>query len=97
MKLISLTYRIIKLLIIYLPTKISCVRVFVISNFAAVLKDVPNSPYELLKNPDMDPVRMGLFPSLDYKGLYNSLIPLIEVAPLIQYGLHGIFFGFLVF
>lgn len=35
---------------------------------------------------------MGLFPSLDYKGLYNSLIPLIEVAPLIQYGLHGIIF-----
>lgn len=38
---------------------------------------------------------MGLFPSLDYKGLYNSLIPLIEVAPLIQYGLHGIVFRFL--
>ncbi|RZB38818.1 unc-79 -like [Asbolus verrucosus] len=53
-----------------------------------VLKDVPNSPFDLLKNSDMDSVRMGLFPSLDYKGLYNSLIPLIEVAPLIQYGLH---------
>lgn len=57
--------------------------------FTAVLKDVPNSPFELLKNPDMDAVRMGLFPSLDYKGLYNSIIPLIEVAPLIPYGLHG--------
>lgn len=56
---------------------------------SAVLKDVPNSPLELLKSPEMDAVRMGLFPSLDYKGLYNSLIPLIEVAPLIQYGLHG--------
>lgn len=32
---------------------------------------------------------MGLFPSLDYKGLYNSIIPLIEVAPLIPYGLKG--------
>lgn len=32
---------------------------------------------------------MTLFPNLDYKGLYNSLIPLIEVAPLIQYGLEG--------
>ncbi|CAG9855370.1 unnamed protein product [Phyllotreta striolata] len=52
-----------------------------------VLKDVPNSPFELLKNPEMDTVRMGLFPSLDYKGLYNSLIPLIEVAPLITYGI----------
>lgn len=55
----------------------------------AVLKDVPNSPLELLKNPEMDSTRLGLFPSLDYKGLYNSLIPLLEVAPLIQYGLHS--------
>ncbi|XP_044257463.1 protein unc-79 homolog isoform X1 [Tribolium madens] len=54
-----------------------------------VLKDVPNSPLDLLKNPEMDSVRMGLFPSLDYKGLYNSLVPLIEVAPLIQYGLNS--------
>nr|CAH7740129.1 unnamed protein product [Callosobruchus chinensis] len=54
-----------------------------------VLKDVPNSPFELLKDPEMDSVRMGLFPSLDYKGLYNSLVPLIEVAPLISYGLHA--------
>ncbi|XP_072402043.1 protein unc-79 homolog isoform X3 [Diabrotica undecimpunctata] len=52
-----------------------------------VLKDVPNSPFDLLKNPEMDAVRMGLFPSLDYKGLYNSLIPLIEVAPLINIGI----------
>ncbi|KAK4872146.1 hypothetical protein RN001_016270 [Aquatica leii] len=54
-----------------------------------VLRDVPNSPLDLLKNPKMDSVRMGLYPSLDYKGLYNSLIPLIEVAPLMQYGLHA--------
>ncbi|KAF5283433.1 hypothetical protein FQA39_LY04809 [Lamprigera yunnana] len=54
-----------------------------------VLKDVHDSPLELLKNSKMDSVRMGLYPSLDYKGLYNSLIPLIEVAPLLQYGLHA--------
>lgn len=59
------------------------------SCFLAVLKDVPNSPIDLLKNPEMDGVRLGLFPSLDYKGLYNSLVPLIEVAPLIQYGVHA--------
>lgn len=46
----------------------------------------------MLKKPEMDATRMGLFPSLDYKGLYNSLIPLIEVAPLIQYGLHSEYF-----
>lgn len=53
-----------------------------------MLKDVPNSPFELLKNSEMDSMRMGLFPSLDYKGLYNVLIPFIEVTHLIQYGLH---------
>ncbi|KAK9889170.1 hypothetical protein WA026_004451 [Henosepilachna vigintioctopunctata] len=54
-----------------------------------VLKDVTHSPFDLLKNPEMDNFRLGLFPSLDYKGLYNSLIPLLEAAPLIQYGLHA--------
>lgn len=53
----------------------------------AVLKDVPNYPYELLKDPDNDNTRLSLFPSLDYKGLYNALLPLLEVAPLIQNGL----------
>ncbi|XP_030755941.1 protein unc-79 homolog [Sitophilus oryzae] len=55
----------------------------------SVLKDVKNSPFDLLKDTEMDGVRMGLFPSLDYKGLYNSIIPLIEVAPLITNGLHA--------
>ncbi|KAL3290395.1 hypothetical protein HHI36_023736 [Cryptolaemus montrouzieri] len=54
-----------------------------------VLKDVTHSPFELLKNPTMDNFRLSLFPSLDYKGLYNSLIPLLEAAPLIQYGVHA--------
>ncbi|CAH1121159.1 unnamed protein product [Ceutorhynchus assimilis] len=54
----------------------------------SVLKDVQNSPFDLLKNPEMDSVRIGLFQNLDYKGLYNSIIPLIEVAPLITNGLH---------
>lgn len=59
-------------------------RCFVVS---AVLKDVPNYPYELLKKPENDQTRLSLFPSLDYKGLYNALLPLLEVAPLIQNGL----------
>lgn len=59
------------------------------NNITAVLKDVPNFPLELLKNPEMDAARMALFPNLDYKGLYNALVPLIEVAPLVQNGLEG--------
>ncbi|XP_068085270.1 protein unc-79 homolog [Anabrus simplex] len=54
-----------------------------------VLKDVPSSPLELLKNHEKDAVRMGLYPNLDYKGLYNTLVQLVDVAPLIQYGLHA--------
>lgn len=65
---------------------------YVRTNFLAVLKDVPNSPFDLLKNSEMDAIRMGLFPSLDYKGLYNSIIPLIEVAHMIPYGLKGMYY-----
>ncbi|XP_025837401.1 protein unc-79 homolog, partial [Agrilus planipennis] len=54
-----------------------------------VLKDVPSSPLELLKDSENDSARMSLFPNLDYKGLYNSLIPLIETAPLIQNGINA--------
>lgn len=54
-----------------------------------VLKDVPSTPLELLKCPDKDSVRMGLFPILDYRGLYSALTLLVDVAPVIQYGLHA--------
>ncbi|XP_054270817.1 protein unc-79 homolog isoform X2 [Macrosteles quadrilineatus] len=54
-----------------------------------VLKDVPNSPLELLKCADKDGVRMALYPSLDYRGLYMALQQLVDVAPLMQFGLHA--------
>lgn len=54
-----------------------------------MLKDVPSSPLQMLKNPEMDQMRMALFPSLDYKGLYNALLPFVEVTPMIQIGIHG--------
>uniref|UniRef100_A0AAR5PWG4 Protein unc-79 homolog n=1 Tax=Dendroctonus ponderosae TaxID=77166 RepID=A0AAR5PWG4_DENPD len=54
----------------------------------SVLKDVPNSPFDLLKNPEMDSVRLALFPSLDYKALYFSLVPMVEVAPFVTNGLY---------
>lgn len=43
----------------------------------------------MLKFHDKDPARMALFPSLDYKGLYNVVVDLLDVAPLIQYGLQS--------
>lgn len=54
-----------------------------------MLKDVTSSPLQMLKKPEMDSVRMGQFPNLDYKGLYNSLVPFVEVTPLLQTGVHG--------
>nr|CAD7205785.1 unnamed protein product [Timema douglasi] len=53
-----------------------------------VLKDVPGSPIEMLKLKEKDSVRMGLYPNLDYKGLYNAVVQLVDVVPLVQYGLH---------
>jgi len=58
---------------------------------AAVLKDVPSSPMEMLKTQEKDSVRLGLYPNLDYKGLYNAIVQLADVVPLIQYGLHGLY------
>ncbi|XP_069685618.1 protein unc-79 homolog isoform X4 [Periplaneta americana] len=54
-----------------------------------VLKDVPSSPIEMLKMQEKDTVRLGLYPNLDYKGLYNAIVQLMDVVPLIQYGLNG--------
>jgi hypothetical protein len=42
---------------------------------------------ELLKYPEKDSTRLALYPSLDYKGLYNAIVELVDVAILIQYGL----------
>lgn len=56
-----------------------------------MLKDVPNSPLEMLKSKEKDATRLGLFPSLEYKGLYRAVTQLLEVAPLIQYGVQRTF------
>ena len=56
-----------------------------------MLRDVPSSPIEMLKTMEKDSVRLGLYPNLDYKGLYNAIVQLTDVVPLIQYGLNGLF------
>lgn len=60
------------------------------SMISAVLKDVPSSPLEMLRDPENDQVRMNLYPNLDYKGLYNAISQLVDVASLVQYGVQGI-------
>ncbi|KAL5284179.1 UNC79 family protein [Megaselia abdita] len=51
-----------------------------------VLKDVPTSPHQLIRDTTLDSSRMSAYPNLEYGNLYNALTMLIDVAPLIAYG-----------
>lgn len=62
---------------------------FAIFCHAAVLKDVPNSPHQLIKDPSNDGDRMLAYPNLEYGNLYNALAMLLDVAPNIQIGLNS--------
>ncbi|KAG5670190.1 hypothetical protein PVAND_000469 [Polypedilum vanderplanki] len=52
-----------------------------------VLKDVRNSPLDMIKDPEMDQTRMSSYPNLEYSNLYNAICMLIDVTPNIQYGI----------
>lgn len=56
---------------------------------AGVLKDVPSSPHQMIKDPSQDHIRMSAYPNLEYGNLYNALAMLIDVAQNIQFGLNG--------
>uniref|UniRef100_A0A182N8V5 Protein unc-79 homolog n=1 Tax=Anopheles dirus TaxID=7168 RepID=A0A182N8V5_9DIPT len=53
-----------------------------------VLKDVPCSPLEMIKDPSLDQIRMSSYPNLEYQNLYNALTMLLDVASNIQSGLY---------
>eukprot|EP00094_Tigriopus_californicus_P000131 TCALIF_00127-PA protein Name:"Similar to UNC79 Protein unc-79 homolog (Homo sapiens)" AED:0.02 eAED:0.04 QI:0/0/0/0.66/0.5/0.33/3/0/2591 len=53
-----------------------------------VLKDVPGQPLLMMKSKETDPERMALYPSLDYKGLYSSLLNFIDLIEFIPQGLY---------
>ncbi|CAG4990784.1 unnamed protein product [Parnassius apollo] len=55
----------------------------------SVLKDVPRSPLEMIRDADSDAERMALYPNLDYKGLFNAISQLVDAAPHIQYGIQA--------
>lgn len=46
--------------------------------FIAVLKDVRNSPLEMIKDPEMDQTRMSSYPNLEYSNLYNAICMLVS-------------------
>lgn len=45
-----------------------------------VLKDVPGQPFLMMKSKENDAERMALYPSLDYRGLYATLLNFIDLA-----------------
>ncbi|KPJ10659.1 Protein unc-79-like [Papilio machaon] len=55
----------------------------------SVLKDVPRSPLEMIRDADSDAERMALYPNLDYKGMFNAISQLVDSAPHIQYGIQA--------
>ncbi|XP_075984976.1 UNC-79 domain-containing protein isoform X3 [Anticarsia gemmatalis] len=59
------------------------------STLLSVLKDVPRSPLEMMRDADSDPDRMALYPNLDYKGLFTSISQLVDAAPHFQYGIQA--------
>lgn len=44
----------------------------------AVLKDVRNSPLDMIRDPDMDQTRMSSYPNLEYQNLYNAICMLVS-------------------
>ncbi len=53
-----------------------------------VLKDVPGQPLIMMKSRENDAERLALFPSLDYKGLYSTLLNFLDIVSLIPNGLY---------
>ena len=58
-------------------------------HYCSVLKDVPIIPSESYGPRQRDSVRLSVFPNLNYSGLYEAVMNIIEVVPMVQYGKHG--------
>ena len=43
----------------------------------------------MIQSQSLDNERMSMYPSLDYRQLYNALTQLMDVVPLVHVGLHG--------
>ena len=55
----------------------------------SVLKDVPNIPAESYGPRQRDSVRLSVFPNLNYSGLYQAVLSIIDLVPLTQIGQLG--------
>ena len=50
---------------------------------------MPQNILEMTQNSDEDDNRLALFPTMDYKGLFDALVLLIDDANFIHIGLQG--------
>lgn len=57
--------------------------------FLSVLKDVPNIPIENYGLRERDSVRLSIFPNLNYSGLYQAILTIIDIVPIVQVGQPG--------
>ncbi|XP_043258139.1 protein unc-79 homolog [Colletes gigas] len=55
----------------------------------SLLKEVREAPLEMVRAQKFDVERMALYPTLDYKQLYNALTQLMDVVPSIHIGLQA--------
>ena len=58
------------------------------STLLNVLKDVPGQPMVKIRCRESDAERLSLFPSLDYKGLYSTLLQFLDIVDLLPNGLY---------
>ena len=56
---------------------------------SGLLRDIQARPLDLLHHRAQDNDRLVLFPNLDYLGLHQALVALVDVMPLIQSGTQG--------
>lgn len=60
-----------------------------ICHLSGVLREIQERPVDMLRCRDQDAIRLALFPNLDYAGLHQSIVALVDIMPLIQYGTQG--------
>ena len=58
--------------------------------YCSVLKDVPAVPLESYGPRQRDSIRLSVFPNLNYTGLYQAVLNILDVVPITQIGQKGI-------
>lgn len=62
-----------------------------------MLKDVPIIPSESYGPRQRDSIRLSVFPNLNYSGLYESVMNIIDVVPMVQHGQAGKSYNEIIF